>query len=363
MNISNPAVNINKNFTHTKYKKKFGFSTLFLHFDLDSTNKLELFFNYNEACMSQTVVSNKQLDTSIRSYFENGGVQLYLLSYNHENLNFLEFENYIKTNCDNLSELETICTPTLLSQSNLEIKQNIRILSLLGKYAKQSNRIFITDVNKHIIDEYLDVLEECVIYHPWFLHNNNELIAPSVVASALMAKNALDNKFFHSIANKKIKSLSKIDIDLNEKEITNLHKEYINPIIQMNSDGLKIWGVNAFNSNYGSANELRVIQYIKRSLKIIMREDLFEINSVQLNDKIFSKVNKFLYQLWEIGALAGEDKDEAFLIESKLDESQEFDNVLVFSIGVSISKPLEFINIKLQRIQRDGMIENISVEV
>ncbi len=363
MNVSNPAVRINKNFPNAYQKKKFGFATVFLHINCDTTNDLELFFNYNEALKSKTVVSNKQLNVSIKSYFENGGVQLYLLSYNDENINLFDFENFVKSKCDNLLDLEVLCAPTLLTQANLAIKESIKIYSFLGKYAYSSNRVFITDVNQTIINEYLDVLEECVIYHPWFKHNNDELIAPSIIASALMSKNAIENNFFHSIANKKITSVHKTEFDLSKDQTYELQKEFINPIIQMHNDGLKIWGVNAFNSTYGSVNELRVIQYIKRSLKIIMREDLFEINSENLHDKIFSKVNNFLNQLWQLGALNGENKDEAFIIESRHEEMKDSDNKLVFSLKVSLSKPLEFINIKLERVQRDGMIENISVEV
>jgi len=362
MNVSNPAVRINKNFASTYQKKKFGFATVFLHISCDTANGLELFFNYNEALKSKTVVSNKQLNSSIATYFENGGVQLYLLSYGSENINLFDFENFVKTNCDNLVDLEVICAPTLLLQDTLAIKESVKIYSFLGKYAQTSNRVFISDVNQTIIDEYLDVLEECVIYHPWF-KNNEILIAPSVVASALMSKSAIENNFFHSIANKKIKSLHQTEFDLTKEQTLELQQEFINPIIQMHNDGLKIWGVNAFNSSYGSANELRVIQYIKRSLKIIMREDLFEINSENLHDKIFSKVNNFLNQLWELGALNGESKDEAFIIESRHEEMKDSDNTLVFALKVSLSKPLEFINIKLERVQRDGMIENISVEV
>ena len=362
MSISNPAVNINKGFTKSYTKDKFGFGTLFIELSSDSNSGLELFNSYNEALTSRIVSTNKDLNISIKSYFENGGVQLYLLNYNCTNLSLFEFDNFIKTHCDNLSELETISSPTLLTTSGLPVLECVKVLSSLGKYASNSNRIFITDVNEEIIANYLDVLEESVIYYPWFKHNSGELIAPSAVASALMSKIASDNKFFHSIANKKIISLDNLEILLSKEEILDLHKNYINPIVYMKNDGLKIWGVNAFNSSFGSINEVRVIKYIKRNLRILVREDLFEINSENLHDKIFSKVNNFLYQLWQIGALVGESKDEAFIIESRFDEMQGSDNKLLFSISVSISKPLQFINIKLERVQRDGIIENISVQ-
>ncbi len=363
MSISNPAVTINNGFTKSYKKNKLGFVTLFINLSLNSNNDLLMFSSYNEALTSDLLSNNKDLNISIKTYFENDGDQLYVLNYNCDNFNLLDFDKFIKTNCDNLTELEVIAIPTLLTSCKFSIIDSVKILSVIGKYANESSRIFITDVNKEIIENYLDVLEESVIYYPWFKNNNGQKIAPSVVASALMSKIAKDDKFFHSIANKKIVSLDNLELLLSKEEILNIQKDYINPIIYIHNEGLKIWGVNAFNSNFNSINELRVIKYIKRNLKILIRENLFEISSENLRDKIFSKVNNFLYKLWEIGALAGESKDEAFIIESQFDETKDSDNKLVFSISVSLSKPLEFINIKIERIQRDGMVDIISVEV
>ena len=188
------------------------------------------------------------------------------------------------------------------------------------------------------------------------------MISSSLVASAMMAKLAKDGLFFHSIANKKIESLDTLNTQLSKKDLDLLYKESINPIIYVHAEGVKIWAVNAFTSRFKTINELRVMKYIKRTLKSLLQEDLFEINSNNLSNKLFSKVNLFLYNLWKIGALAGDNKNEAYVVETIANDTKSSDNALVFSIGVSLAKPLEFINIKIERIQKDGMVENISIE-
>lgn len=357
MSISIPSVNIRHVTSKPYSKKRFEYSTIFINISPNVENSFEHFFKYNQ---TKEIFLENDLDNSIKAYFDNGGFHLYLLNYNLNGFKQSEFEEYIKRVCDGLVEIEVIATPTLLSTSTLDIDNSIRVLSFLGEYANQTDRIFVMDVNEIIIKDYLDMLHDGVIYYPWFKNKKGELVAPSSVATGLMSKLAKENSFFHSIANKGVMELDSLDFELTKEQTVSLQKDLINPILYMHNDGPKIWGVNAFNSKFKTINEVRIIKYIKRNLKLSMRDNLFEVNSPKLKDKVFSKVNNFLTALWELGALAGESKDEAFVIETKLNNDE---NKLVFHIGVALSKPLEFINIKLERVQKDGMSQNISVEV
>jgi len=361
MSISHPKVNITKT-SNKKYNKKSAFITLFIYLNEDIDSQITQFNNFKNEGKETLASKDNELKINLKTYFANGGDELYLLSYNSKDFNLFDFEKYVKKSCDSLTELETIIIPTLLSSSSLTMKNSLKVLSFIGNYARDTNRIFITDVNQEIIENNLDLLEECVIYHPNFRNKNENIISSSLVASAMMSKLAKDGLFFHSLANKKILSLDTLDAQLSKQDIDLLYKESINPIIYVNGEGLKIWGVNAFNSNFRTINELRVMKYIKRTLKTLLQEDLFEINSNSLSNKLFSKVNVFLYDLWQMGALEGNDKNEAYIVETRLNDDESSDNTLVFSIGISLSKPLEFINIKIERIQKDGMVENISIE-
>ena len=358
MNNSLASVNIKQTTIKPYSKKKLEFSTLFINLSTNVDTSLELIFKYSQI-KDQNIEPN--LHNAIKAYFDNGGKILYILNYSLENFDLKFFMEYIKKACDNLLDIEVIATPTLL-QSNLELKECVRVLALVAEYSSESNRLFVMDINEDIKNEYLDMLGEGVIYYPWFKNKLGELVAPSSVATGIMSKNADQDIFFHSIANKKIESLKYLDFELEKDEASKLLKEGINPILFMHNDGLKIWGVNAFNSKFKTINEVRVIKYIKKNLKELMRNDLFEINSAKLKDKIYSKTNHFLYGLWQMGALAGESKDEAYLIDANFETDKGEDNKLEFYISVALSKPLEFINIKLERIQKDGMMENISLE-
>ena len=361
MSISHPKVNITKT-SMKKYNQKSAFVTLFIYLDDKIDNQILQFKNFKNEDKQTLNSKDNTFNTSIETYFKNGGDELYVLTYNSSEFNLFNFEEYVKKSCDSLTELETIAIPTLLSSSPMDMYNSLKIISFIGKYAKYTNRIFITDVNQEIIDNNLDLLEESVIYYPNFKDKNENIISSSVVACALMSKLAKEGNFFHSLANKKILSVDSLETKLLKKDLDLLYKESINPIIHVNKEGLKIWGVSAFNSNFKTINELRVMNYIKRSLKSLLQEDLFEINSNSLSNKLFSKVNVFLYDLWQMGALEGDNKNEAYTVETRINETKSSDNTLIFSIGVSLSKPLEFINIKVERIQTDGMVENISIE-
>ncbi len=325
MSISHPKVNITKT-SNKKYNKKSAFVTLFIYLCETQNNQILKFSNFKNVSKEKVVTNSNTLKISLKNYFDNGGDELYLLTYNSKDFNLYNFEEYVKKSCDSLTELETIIIPTLLSSSSLTMQNNLKILSFIGNYAKYTNRIFITDVNQEIIENNLDLLEECVIYHPNFKDKSGNIIASSVIASAMMSKLAKDGLFFHSLANKKILSLDSLDTQLSKQSLDLLYKESINPIIYVNREGVKIWGVSAFNSNFRTINELRVMKYIKRTLKSLLQEDLFEINSSSLSNKLFSKVNVFLYDLWQMGALEGDDKNEADFVENNLNDSQSSAN-------------------------------------
>jgi hypothetical protein len=77
------------------------------------------------------------------------------------------------------------------------------------------------------------------------------------------------------------------------------------------------------------------------------------------------KINNFLFELWENGALSGTTKDEAYLLESHYDKANvNSQNRLDFTLHIAISRPLEYITIKLNRISDsdDTLPAKISVE-
>lgn len=366
MQGTSPGIRIRRETTVFKQEKTLDFATLFLAFFDDE----ELFFllhDINEAKQNTFLKRNKKLFNAVKYFFENGGQRLYVLNFSTtKKLNYTLVHPFLQDYCDTLSDLETICSvgliDGLLSEDKISLDEALKVLYSVNSYASQTDRISISDINETIKDNFLDRLDETVIYYPWFLGENGESFPPSIIASALASKLAFEGKFFHSIANKEIYRAQALTQTLSKLQIEELNKEDINPIIDVHTKGLRIWGVKAFNSKYESVNEMRVLKYVKRSLKRISRPYLFEANTEQLHDRLYTKIYHFLYLLWESGALSGANQEDAFRVGSSNQDLDAERNSLVFEILIAISRPLEFIVITLNRIENNGAQESLSLE-
>lgn len=361
-----PGIRIRRETLVTKQEKNLDFATLFLGF-FEDEEFFALVHNFNEVKQITFLQRHSQFMKAAKYFFENGGQRLYLLNFPvTDEFDHDEVSTFLQDHCDTLSDLETICTigllEGLLSDEEISIDEALKVIFHVNTYAAQTDRLSISDINETIKESYLDRLGETVIYYPWFIDQDKELIQPSVVASALASKLAFEGKFFHSTANKQINYLQKLSPDLSKNDIDKLCEEGINPIKHIHTKGLRIWGVKAFNSRYESVNEMRVLKYVKRNLKRIGSPYLFEANSENLHDRLYSKIHQFLYVLWESGALAGASAEEAFDINTTKKSLDGQRNSLLMEISIAISKPLEFIVIRLNRIENSGAQESLSVE-
>ena len=361
-----PGVNLHRSAFAIPKKKSIDFATLFLCF-YDKQEYFVLLHTTHDAKKNTFLKAHHQLLLAIVKFFENGGSELYILNFPiNKKINAISVNTYMKDHCDTLNNLEQICTLGLLqgsqNQNKFDVNKVIEVIYAVNKYAYDSHRISITDINNTIKEKYLDRLGETVIYYPWLLDNNETLIPPSIIAAALNSKLADEGFFFHSIANKSIFNLQYLSEDFSDQDNQTLYQECINPIIPIHNQGLKIWGIKAFNSKYESVNEMRVIKYIKRHLKRIAKKYIFESNSSSLGGKISIKIKQFLVSLWEIGALSGSSKEEAFSLSENLKNLGANRSLLSFNIAVATTKPLEFITIKLNRIDNNGAQESLSLE-
>jgi hypothetical protein len=374
MQSFHPSVIIRKNSSNNKQSVDLDFATLLIYFheqkyehdtNIDNHKPLSI-TSYHDIKNIPNIANNITLHNTIKIYFENGGKSLYYLEYPYHDKSFesLKLEQFVKRSCDNLMNLEVIVTQNLINLDARISENRLNAMQTLSFYAQTSDRLFITDINEDMISNHLDRIEESAIYYPWFVYDKS-IIAPSIVASALHSSLAHNFHFSHSIANKKIESLSVQTEELSKKRMEILEQEGINTIVLIPSKGLRIWGVKMFNSRFNSVNELRVMKHIKRGLKSLSRRYLFEPNSGSLHDRLFLKINNFLFELWENGALSGTTKDEAYLLESHYDKANvNSQNRLDFTLHIAISRPLEYITIKLNRISDsdDTLPAKISVE-
>jgi len=361
-----PGVKIHKDAFVVRQEDSLDFATLFLGF-FEDKEFFVLIHDANEAKQNTFLQAHTSYFRAVKSFFDNGGRALYLLNYPpKKGFDAALIARFLEDHCDNLNDLETLCPvgliEGLLSQKKISEQEALQALFAMNTYAAQTDRISMSDINEEIRHNYLDMLGETVIYHPWFKDKDGALIPPSSVVAGIASRLAFEGKFFHSSANKSVHNLQKLSYELSKTDLEELHQEQINPIIYRHIQGLRVWGVKVFNSHHESVNEMRVLKYIKRQLKRLSRPYLFEGNTEQLHDKLFTKVSHFLTLLWESGALAGHSAQEAFEVNTSILSLDNTRTSLVVEVSVAISKPLEFIVIRLNRVENNGAQESLSVE-
>lgn len=343
-----------------KRKNLESFSTLFLSFelkneDIEERRNFIYLESVSEMIHYSCLQKNTLLTQAIHIYFENGGKHLYLMPQTEDKEVLFDNSKYISflaKHLDFLIDIESILAIDIFSTDKF-ILSDVRIQNIqnsISTYCKSTNRLSLMDLpfNKNPINHALE-LYYTMSFYPWIIDKNNNLLPPSIHVSALLSKLSSENKLFNSIANIELKNVIDTNIMINRDEATELYKNSINPIVYIQNDGYKIWGVRTLGDNIETINVLRVFFFIKRRLLSIGKEYIFEPNNRTLEEKIIRKVRKFLFYLWNTGVLKGAFKEEAF--DVKLEKSE---NKLIFTVAVSIVKPLEYMVIYLNRTINDN---------
>ena len=348
---------------------------------IESYSTLFLSFTVGTQCNAPIVLSSLldiekysflhedyMLTKSIKIYFLNGGKRLYLLSQPSDEKILLiqhKYIEYLSSRCDVLIDLETIVAVDLFSKK-LEKEEYLKIQNSISEYCEQSNRISISDLPKNYDKTYHKELSTTVSFYPWIMDKEGNTLPPSIYASALFNRVALEENIALSVANRVLESALSSRV-MKQHELESLYREGVTPIIYFRDEGYKIWGVKTVNfsdEQFEYLNTLRVFRYIKRILYQIAKQYIFEPNNYDLKNRMLRQIKNFLVPMWKNGALEGESEEEAFVILcDERNNSLEDENAgrLNIQIAVSISKPLEYIVIHLNRVQNDHNHANINI--
>lgn len=129
-------------------------------------------------------------------------------------------------------------------------------------------------------------------------------------------------------------------------ETDELNPKGINAIVPKTNYGIVIWGARSCNPDFNYVSDLYTNLNIKKNVYNITQTFVFEPNNSKLWTKVQTTVQGYLQGLFEQGAFAGNDANEAYYV--KCDEELNPDSVrnqgrLICEIGYSTNKPAEFI--------------------
>lgn len=349
-----PSVNI-KHFTRT-HPYEGDFSTIFILFSPTMAFEKPILFTKKHQFETISELQDEIfLKRAVEAFFVNGGDRLYVLFVTVKDKDFTidKFYQTLVQECDNLNDIEVISAINLFDEEVylklFSARKVIEIQRSINNYCSKTHRISITDINKDFNEANLNVMGKTLLYYPWIVDYNNKILPPSIYAAALFSKNAKDNRYFESIANKSILNTLDVEFRLDDYELEKLIQNRINPVIFIPHRGVRFWGVKSFDENLDTINEVRVLKYIKRRLIKMSRVYLFEPSTIFLEAQIILMVKVFLEKLENIGSIQGFDiqRNEESLIEG---------NEIIIDISVALATPIEYINIRLNKLDKDAVI-------
>ena len=270
------------------------------------------------------------------------------------------YRAFLEKRIDSLIDVETIVPIDIFLKDNFSLthEQIQSLQNTISSYCKSTNRLSIMDLplDTNPID-YASKLYYTMTFYPWLIDKQANKIPPSIYVTAIFSNLSSQNNISHSIANIKLKNAVDSELIINRDYGAKLYSNSINPIVHIQNDGYRIWGIKTLADDIRDINTLRVLFFIKRTLYLIAKEYVFEPNDSILEEKIVRKIKNFLFHLWKNSALMGRIQQEAFII--KVEESK--DEELKIRVAVSISKPLEYIVIHLNRITNSDLQSTLNI--
>jgi phage tail sheath protein FI len=162
-------------------------------------------------------------------------------------------------------------------------------------------------------------------------------------------------------ANKVVRGAVGLETPVLNEEIEFLYPRGINCMKYTPGMGIKIWGARTVSSDpeWRYINVRRVFSAIKEALKNGTGWAVFEPNDEKLRKRLVRHVTAFLIDMWRKGLLTGKTMEEAFFIrcDDELNYPEEIDAGRInIEVGIAISKPAEFLIIKLKASRDDQSI-------
>lgn len=201
------------------------------------------------------------------------------------------------------------------------------------------------------------------LYYPWVkvvdpLRNSRSLtrdIPPSGHVAGLIAKGDLAVGVHKAPANVELKWAADLTGNVNEVEHGLLNSLGINALRAYPGRGIRIVGARTMSSDpdWRFINVRRLLMMVEEAIQTALQWVVFEPNDHITRAKVTLSLQSFLFSLWQKGALLGAISDDAFFV--KCDDvnnppAERGNGRLLAEVGVAVSQPLEFVVLRVGRI-------------
>jgi len=201
------------------------------------------------------------------------------------------------------------------------------------------------------------------LYYPWVkvsdpLRDRRSLtlnIPPSGHVAGQYARTDFEIGVHKAPANVSLEWIQDVTAIVGEAEHGILNPIGINVIKPLPGRGIRIYGARTVSSDqdWRYVNVRRLLMMIEEAVDEAIQWAVFEPNDVFTRTKLALSLRSFLLTLWQGGALAGGNPEEAFYVrcdDSNNPPSERANGKLLAEVGVAPSNPFEFVVFRVGRI-------------
>lgn len=284
-----------------------------------------------------SVGSYTVLDKSLRTYFENGGGYCWLMP--------------VAKFVDEIPKHKDI---TLLVAAGCDIKSAVATLCVEGNglFAILDGDKKVTDLSTLNLD--LDESSFSAAYFPWLdaQWNGNTVkdIPPSAAMAGIYCQVDASRGVWKAPANVALKGDLTPQVKISDDMQGQLNKGKAVNMIRDFGDGTPmVWGARTCqdDDHWRYVPVRRLFNSAERDVRDVMKIAMFEPNSQPTWERVKAAITRYLNDLWQAGALAGQKPEEAFFVDCgkgvTMDETDINQGKMIVKIGMAAVRPAEFI--------------------
>ena len=200
------------------------------------------------------------------------------------------------------------------------------------------------------------------LYHPWLrvldplpkAPQPTRVVPPCGHIAGLYARSDYTVGVHKAPANGQLFWAANLTVEINEREQGILNPDGINCLRSFPGRGLRVYGARTLSSHpdWRYINIRRLLSMVEEAVDESTQWAVFESHTLRLRQQIILSISGFLERLWQQGALAGANPEDAFFI--KCDETNNPPAVvdagqLIAEVGVAPTYPAEFVIFRMGR--------------
>ncbi|WP_350305603.1 phage tail sheath family protein [Photorhabdus viridis] len=304
--------------------------------DTSDSNTLALIPELIEQALEITLIVCPEQDTSYQSTIYGNLAPLLKAGY------FLIADNQDKTTALNVSEPSQTATYYPAVKVSQLIQAEDSLIAVSGYEDAASNEVKnlaqLKEKNPDVYQQAVDAIQSI----------SNIIPASAIMAGVYSATDA-SRGVWKAPANVVLNGISDVAERLTEDEQGTMNQKGINAIRYFTNKGFVVWGTRTLqdDDNWRYIPVRRLFNSAERDIKQAMRFAVFEPNSQPTWERVRSAIDNYLHQLWQQGALAGNNPQEAYFVQIgqgiTMSDTDIKQGKMIVKVGMAAVRPAEFI--------------------